>query len=571
MYKRDSDSLMIFEADFESINFKGAVLTQILEFSASGVISRRHKITNKTDNSQRNILLSLQDQFWSSVGRRSVYSYDGEIHEVDDNTNYGFADLHSEKIDENWIFDNSVHSKCGMYWDKSYKPTAKWGDELTFEHEIGELAPGAVFETKPFVYMCGVFNNSREFRNYVLGINEEISAYTVVPLDINVNGRNPFIGTDTSSIQTVIKNNRLKIYGGDITVSSADGLFESSVQTNPEKDITESNIFNLDISKKTPGIYLTEIDFKFQLWEKTHKRAIFVADKASNSASDSKNSKKVMTEAKDGIYTVNNGKICFKASPDYGGIVYSMKYIDIENADAVNENSNADGNEWLYSPYPKIEPYAWWNPFLGGIQMDIWNMNANLTLREKIAAEFVSVKDNFGTEWTGVKTTVEINEFIEHKGLIYERYFVTQPSLPVLCCFVRFINHTGGYKDIGYDINACISGKENLTDIYASVQTDEKEEYRARMGDCWHNPDRFAGISYEGKSARKEKLYVYNDSGRNNGGINISSDINQCGIYVSANTNIINNASRTLRPVFFILTEKELTLDSVSDLERITF
>ena len=166
---------------------------------------------------------------------------------------------------------------------------------------------------------------------------------------------------------------------------------------------------------------------------------------------------------------------------------------------------------------------------------------------------------------------MSINEFAEHKGLIYEQFYLTRQGLPVLCCFVKFINNTGGYKDIGYDMQTFISGKENLTDIHAKTKAWDKDEYKYRMGDVWADSDRFVRISYEGKSARDEKLYVFNDSGRNNGGLGISSDINSCSVWTNAGTNLLNNTDRTMRPVFFMLTEKELTPDSVKDLDRITF
>ena len=545
MYK--SGAMMVLEADFESTFFRGAVLTVLNEFSASGVINRWYKVTNKSDKTLPR--LYLQEQFYSSVGRRAAFHYDGEIHEVTDNNAYAFSDLYSEKLDENWVFDNSPN-KSGMYWDKSYKPVFKWGDELLFEHELGELAPGAVFETKPSVYMNDIFNNIREFRNFVLGIDDTpmTAPHTVGHLDIKINGRNPFISASTGSIEAVIKNNRLKIYEGDIRLSS--DIFDTNIQTNPEEDIVPANIFRLDITNKTPGIYLAELDFKFAAWEKTHKRALFMSDNAA----------KVTATVSDDVYTVNNGKLCFKVSPSYGGGVYSLKY-----------GESDEGNEWLFSQYPKIAPYAWSNPFLGGIDLDIWNMNANLNLREKTSSEFVTVKDNFGTEWTGIKSTVTVNEFAEHKGLSYERFYVTQPGLPVLCCFVRFINNTGGYKQIGYDMQACISGTENLKDIYAHTKTHEREEYRIRMGDSWAETDRFVRLSYEGKSARAEKLYVYNDTERNSGGMSVSSDVHHCNVYTSAYIRVINGESETLRPVFFILTEKELTLDCVADLNRIIF
>ena len=542
IYKRDE--FMVLEADFESDKYKGIFLTEISEFTASGVIYRRHKVTNK---SQKAISLYLQEQYWSSVGRRCIFSYDGEIHEVKDNNMYCFSDMQPEKLDENWAFDNSNYNKSGMFWDKEYKPTIKWGDELMFEYETGELAPGEFFETKPNVYMSGIFNNFREFRNYVLGLNEDTAPHTVQPIEISVNGFNPFIDSDAETVAAVIKNTRQKIYGGNIKFSSPDGLFDESTQENPEKEITESNVFDAAINTKTPGVYLTELDFHFQGWEKTHKRALFISDKTS----------KIEMYEKDGVYTVTNDKLCFKASPSYADAVYSMRYGE---------------NEWLFSKYPDHEPYAWWNPFIGGINAHLWSMSSNLNLREKITAEFTAVKDNFGMEWTGIKMTVSINEFTEHKGMSYEQYYVTRPSLPVLCYFVRLINNTGGYKDIGYDMGAYICGKENLTDIYAQT-TDDKDEYRVRMGDGWSGADRLVRISYENQSVRDEKLYVYTDNNVRNhrSGMSIGSDINQCSVSISNGAAMVNGSSATLSPVFFILTEKELTLDSVTDLDRMKF
>jgi hypothetical protein len=202
-------------------------------------------------------------------------------------------------------------------------------------------------------------------------------------------------------------------------------------------------------------------------------------------------------------------------------------------------------------------------------------MNSNLLLREKRTAEFVTVKDSFGAQWTGIKTITAINEFADHKGLTYETYYLTQPSLPVLCCFVRFTNNTGGYKHMGYDMSACISCKENgsLSDIYALTRED-KDEYRARMGDGWYGSDRFIKMLFEGESARPEKLYVFYDPSRNSGGggLGLGSDIHQCSINTNGNTNyLLNGMSHTFRPVFFMLTEKELTFDSVNDLERVFF
>jgi hypothetical protein len=156
--------------------------------------------------------------------------------------------------------------------------------------------------------------------------------------------------------------------------------------------------------------------------------------------------------------------------------------------------------------------------------------------------------------------------------MILEQYYVTQPELPIMCCFGRLINNTGGYKSIGFSFESCISGSEKLTDLYATAATAEKVTYRERMGDSYLNADRFVRMSFEGNSARDEKLYVYTDTARNSGYLGISSDIYQCNIYVSANTNYLpTGASLTFHPSYFMFTEKELTLDSVTDLEHVWF
>ena len=533
----------VFEADFESAEFKGATLTQISEFSSSGTISHRHKITNNSNKAMR---LYLQHGLWSSVGRRAVFSGGGEIHEISDNSDYGFSDMRFGKIGENWVFDNSENNKSGIFWDKEYSPEAKWGGDLYFEHDTGELAPGEVFETKPVVYMSGIFGNFREFRNYALGINEETDQYTAKSLDIGINGKNPFLASDAGMIKAAVKNSRFKIYSGNIKFSSPDNLFEETVLTNPEKQSVEDNVFELAAKQKTPGVYPVEIDFDFQSWRKTQKRALLVFDKAA----------KITAEQKDGTYAIQNGNFGYKVTPAYFAAAHSMKYGE---------------NEWLFSKYPNHLPYAWWNPFIGGIHANIWQMNANLALREKTSAEFAEIEDNFGTKWSGIKTAVSIDEFADHKGLACEQYFLTLPGLPVLCYFVRFVNNTGGYKHIGYDMNAYISGKENLGDIYAKI-TRDNGEYDLKMGDdAWNDADNFARISYEGKSRRAEKLYVYSDSGRNNGGLGVASDINQCGIWANANANMKNGESAALRPVFFILAEKELTAGHLADLDRVKF
>jgi hypothetical protein len=145
-----------FEADYISGKFIGAVLTEVCEFDSAGIFRRSHRVVNKGSAA---LELSLSTRFITNIGKNVVFPYDGGIHTVTDKMNYGFDTIDQSKIDENWVFDAGGGCCSGIYWPPQYKPDINWGDFLTFEFNIGELAPGHMFKTYPIFYMCDVFKN----------------------------------------------------------------------------------------------------------------------------------------------------------------------------------------------------------------------------------------------------------------------------------------------------------------------------------------------------------------------------------------------------------------------------
>jgi len=536
-----NDDFIKLEADLVSSKFPGAVMTEIYEFDSAGTLNRRCRVTNKGNAA---IELSMKIQFWSDVGKRAVFPYDGGIHEVADKMNYGFDTLDKEKIDENWVFDTSGNSASGIYWPKQYKPDVRWGDLLVFEIPTGLLSPGQFCESESIVYMSDVFKNHRDFRNYVLDLNKDRLPLSHNHLETIVNNGNPVLSSGI--LKMTMRNNRQNIRDGVITVSSPNELFDKEMQTNPKDELYPENTFLVNVKPGHAGIEMVDFSHRLSGYEKSIKHVLLIPD-----------SSVIKTEEKDGVFTVENGELCIKTAPSHSDAVYSMQY---------------NNNEWLFTKYPSLDPYAWWNPFVGGIKTQLQRMGNSFVVREKITAAFVSETDNFGNIWSGICSDIDIDKFDEYKGIRISQYYLTLPGVPVLCHFAKIVNRTGRYMDAELYAMAMLAGKDTLLDLYAEmIEGNITCNVRPGSIDEEFAYDRLVKIVHEGENPRPEKLYIYKDSERDNGKSWIGMDDNIVYCDYNMKKSVPDGESYTTLPIFCILSEKDLTLECLDDLRRIEF
>ncbi|MCL2426743.1 MAG: GNAT family N-acetyltransferase [Oscillospiraceae bacterium] len=538
----ENDAAIKFEADYISGKFPGAVYTAIYSFDSTGALRYNYKITN-TGASQLDLF--VKTQFWGDIGKRVVYPYDGEIHEVADKTNYGFDSLHFDKIDENWIFDAGSGSASGIYWSEKYKPTAKWGDVLVFEVPTGNLSPGQAFESEPFVYMCDIFKTFHDFRNYVRNISEGVEPFKHNHLEIITNGGNPVVSGD--SFKLSVKNNRLNIHEGTVRISSPDGAFSEQQQTNPADELRIENAFTVQLDKGSSGVNNVAFTMCLDGVDMEKRRALLIT-----------NHTELKTTEKNDIFTVENGKIRFKVSPSFLDNVYSLQY---------------DDNEWLFSNYPSLDSYSWWNPFAGGIKTTLEKMAGMFVQREKVTAAFTTEVDKLGNTWSGIRTDMSIENFDEYKGLTLSQFYLTLPGVPVLCHFVRIHNETGRYLDRKLFSTLMLRGKDDLSEIHADMM-DEQINLKVRpgIGDEEMKYDRFIAITHDKGEPRPESLYIYNDTSRDKGTSYFEYDLNAAYCtYENIKAQIPNGKSHTTMPILCVFADKELTLDDMTDFSRIVF
>jgi RimJ/RimL family protein N-acetyltransferase len=537
-----ADVFITLEADFESKKFQGAQLTEIYEIDAAGTLRQRHRVTNI---GQKPLSLSVKYDFWTNISKRTVLHSHGDYRELADDRNYGIDVLARDSFSENWMFDTYGDNPTGICWPLQYAPKAKWGDMLEFEHETGDLAPGQSFETEPIVYMCGVFKNFHDFRNYAIGITDEISPFVNNHLEVVVNKTNPVL--TESNLPLALRNNSMSIRGGSIAVSSPDDLFDQDRQDIPDGELQAETAFAVQVKPSKSGLGF--VDFKLRLsgFEDDTRRALLVPDDT-----------RIVSRELDGVLTVTNGKLGFSVAPGFSDAAYSL---------------TLDGNEWFYTRYPTLEPYAWWNPFVGGLKTYLERMGSSLVLREEITASFDSATDSFGNVWTGIRADVSIEKADEYKGMRYAQYYLTLPGVPVLCHFMTLYSGVGRFMDAELYSMAFLSGKDGKSDMLASMATEDNKDYRLRFCGDDHemNYDRLIAFSRDGETKRQERLYIYKDSIRDRGKLLVAYDINT--VYCDFNMKgyIADGEQHTTRPVFCILTDKALTLETLTDLSRITF
>lgn len=538
MYQQDNH--MVFEVEFVSQKFEGLVVTQITKLSASGHFTRFSRVKN---NSTKTKPVMILDHYQTPTGNGTYMHYNGKITHNEDGGSNAFSGIEPDKIDENWVFEKRNDMPTwAMCWNPKYQPTPKWGHAIAFEIDCGELEAGQTFETEPVEFAYGVFPNFQSFRSYA---TQKYTTTTTTPtpiaepdLQIIANGSNPFV--ISNNIEIIAKNNRTSPLEGTVEISS--DMFESQSQENPGGEITEANIFKTNINARPAhGIGKFSVEMHLKQYYKKHERVLFLQGDGDVECSEA-----------DGVFTVSNGCINFKAAPAYSNGIFSLKTGD---------------DQWLFNKYPNHEPHGWWNPFLGGMLDKLGDMSNSQLLQEKISAEFVMQEDNFGNKWTGICVTKEVNEFKEKKGITLYSYFLTLPGLPVLCRFIKYVNNSGLLQNEDFEPQAFFNYGD-LTDGFAHF-TSSKTPYTLHLGGASQScgVDKLIRVSSE----REQDIYMFRISklAKDENFIFSDNKVTAAGAEITAT--IPNGETFITSPAFFIISNQKFNEEMLTDLGRIEF
>jgi len=487
----------IMEIRYQSKVFKNVELINRIE-NNNGILKVTYELVNK--GQKRTLALSVP--FWHTT-QDAYIPYKGKILKTTKNEGSEIGNLENDYLDENWMYN--YKNKVGMTWHKE-EDISITGWRMSLTKKDITLGTGESYKTKGF-YVSYTHPNVESFRHFSGNFDkrEKMSFF-----EYDVNGGNPFSNKDITI--SLINNKKAKVEG---TIS-----------------VDQSKVDLIDKITVSPGLKTITLDIEEATIET--KRQVFTPKGD------------ITLVEEDGIFTVNNGLLSYKASTDYSDAVYSLIF---------------DNKEWFDSNYPKPKERAWWGKFCGGITQRFNGVQSEVVLQEKRSNEFVSLKDNFNNCWQGIKTTVEFIKDKDNKGLQYELYTVTLPGVPLLYTFTNVINQTGKvmlYKNLFRTITVKVD--ENRNDVRYSL---DNAKYKLGNVEIYKETKKLLTL----ESTRDYKMAFYNKENI----LTVESQPTYTNIYSEGKITIPDGGKKQYPGDYIIFSKEELKKDYLIDLENIKF
>ncbi len=344
----------------------------------NGIAKGYYELVNEGDEREFKLLCNV----WQQLAQ-GVLPYKGKILDINGHDGSGLSDIHGDFVDENWLFERRFN--IGTTWEKGMKVN-NW--KMAFETELTLLKKGESLCSPVITWSCihKDYESFRKFAGYTDKVNKR--GY----LELNVNDGNPFFMDEYNVVLDNVRKNDVK------GIKRING-FETDVFEDAVVSETEL-LVNMELEDRVMNV----------------KKKMF------------KTKNEVNLQVVDGVHTVNNGVLEFKADQLYADSIYSL---------------TKDGVEWLDSNYPTPKERVWWGSWVGGLNYEGSGLTDVVKQKEEHRVEFADVTDNFGNNWKGIKTSLRIEKELKLKGFTIENYYLTLPNVNVLMNVTKLINETG--------------------------------------------------------------------------------------------------------------------------------
>ncbi|MEK8132948.1 GNAT family N-acetyltransferase [Paenibacillus filicis] len=414
----------VLEALYESDNFPGLQVKSVAKLLASGISEFHHEICNTGSEALVEKMYLLTN--FGLFGKRLILPYQERY--VDMGDAYASDPDHwdSSQITENWLFCEKENAAYGISWDPSLK-LFRPEYTLGLEHGLGRIAAGAVVRTEPTVFVLNAFTKWRDFRAFAQKRQDSIDPALDNHLDLVLGGGNPFLA---GALNAELIERKLLPLVGTLELYAQNGREPerkaADIQLNREQDLRsarfeipreEKNALEQGDGWKVRAVYRGEdrVQERTALWfPQLETERSFVS--------------KVEEGPAGSIYTVSNGVISIAAAPQFGSVVHSLKY---------------QGEEWLDSSYPQAVPRSWWNPWHGGLGVQIPGISGFSWRLEPRIAAWAERTDIHGNLWKGLKLTTHIEKQEAKRGITIEQHYLMLPGVPVLCALHAVTNGSG--------------------------------------------------------------------------------------------------------------------------------
>lgn len=519
----EEDGVSFLRATYHSSSRPGIVIERLARLGADGLFSQQWSIINLGEEPAENLWFkSMIDlaNVWPvlPMGDRIIEARDGRCYLGA----YALKDL-----SENWIFSHTGNR--GLCWAKDV--TIKGEDWLWLEADLGTLAPGQRAEIKPIYLSMNTFGSWQEFRQFALQVNEKEDKTSVDSLEISVNGGNPFVCGD---YELVVRQHQEKNSTAEVLVSSASEGFA------PRRTTVAGNSASMTLPG--PGAAGIEVvDLAVETTGADYQRQVAVfgcRGKVQNSE---------LEQAGIRVLRVDNGALSFSAAPAFGPGVFSLVF---------------NGREWLDTSFPAPGPKSWWNPWLGGIGVEILSLPDKSLLKQPRSIGFASLPDNFGNHWQGMQIEVHVKEHEKYQGLVLRQNVLTLPGLAGVCVFLELEHNGLAINAVECAATAYFNPGGKSAGGWVQYFTPRGQTVRFKLGEDNETPDVHKLLI--GASGCPQQLLIYS-AGNLSGYVN--RDIMLCGDWKLQN--LLPGKKTVTLPQFYLFADGDLPEAALEPLSKL--
>lgn len=539
------DDTMVLQAVYDSGEYAPIQLLYTARLEPSGLVERYFEVEHVPgagvgSEAGSSVEIELLDPVFHSFSH-GIIPYEGQYIELKG----GYADANDlwdiSRLSENWMFTDGDMITRGFMWHPSLKLIqSNW--HFAFEHAIGILEPGARVRT-PSVYVAiGTFADWYEFRSYAVKRRDEPKPALSDHLELTVGEHNPFV---LGAYNVRLSERKKQPIAGHLALTSQKGFFAETGRTYTEAD--QKHQVELAVSSKPPVGSIDVVRMRYT-------SATLIADRSKvviPVESDTHQVRRTLERQQDAdVLVCDNGTLRIAANPTFGGVLHSLEY---------------GGREWLDTSYPEPGPKSWWNPWCGGIGVELQDMSAFSMLEETRKADFAELSDSAGNTWAGIRITTPIERHEKLKGLLVEQYYMLLPGAPVLCCTNRVVNRTGKPL-IGY--NCTTNGFMKPADSLFDSWIRGKGETVYRSGESRNNiPSE--GVNRFGADNGQTRLHVVTNPAQTYAGAFSNNAIMNW--YNGGGLRLPDGGEAMTAPVFLLFHDADLTIEQLRDLAAIHF
>lgn len=405
------DTAITFKLVFKSEAFTGILVSVYTSLYGEGLVKIWAELTNEGDEKYENLYFS-QPLYYEM--QKPYFPLDNEVIEFSDIKELGFMELSG--ITENWFFADHNGEPVGFCWPKNAKSNPD-GWQFYYQQETGCIESGDQIVLAPGYLSIGAFRTWEEMRHFA-GVGTEYEKNVYHEKALIINRGNP-VAKEQDTAEFTLKTYRSSYLNGTIDLY----LNTDKKQTSNFSQEQELSVFKSNFPiKDTEPLSIINAEITLDSEKKQVRELLLVP----------RGNVRMLSEEHGGktVYIMDNGIISLKGAPDFYPGLFSLTYKE---------------REWLDSSFPEPVAKGWWNPWTGGMKTVPSQMSVFSLLKESSSAEFTSVKDSYGNEWSALAIRTKVVHHSIWKGLEYTQYFALLPGVPLLAHWVKAENAGGKY------------------------------------------------------------------------------------------------------------------------------